>query len=139
MNKTTIAVEHNDIIYVAELVTIKSTFLGIEDHGIMTAQLNCEWPGSGISTGGYSLDGPVKDDKDHVHRFGTAFGMDHIMQIMAVVGVSQWEKLAGRNVLVLFAPDKSGGPAVGIASITHEDRVLIYQEHCDAWKDRKSS
>lgn len=136
MSKTAISVEHNGTEYKAVLAIIRSTFLGIQDHGIMTAQLNCEWGSSSIATGSYALDGPVKDDQGRTHRVGSAFGMDHVIQIMATVGVSEWEKLPGHNVLVLFDQSRPDGPTVGIANISGP-KVLIYQEHCDSWKDKE--
>lgn len=136
MSKTTIVVEHAGIAYSAEVATIKSTFLGIEDHGIMTAQLNLEWSGPGISSGGWSLDRPIKVGGTQTVRIGSAFGMDQVMAIMKTVGVSQWEKLPGRDVLALFRLDGPYGSTVGIASITKQDTVLVYAEHSELFKEK---
>ena len=57
---------------------IRSTTLGVEDHGIFTAWLNLDYGGSGQGFGGWALDGkPVKRDA-HSRRPGTAYGCEFI-------------------------------------------------------------
>ena len=77
---------------------IKDTMLGIEDHGIMTFMLHLDYEGSGQGAGGYSLDTPIKKDGQHWQRVGTAGGMNLVMEIMKVVGVSKWEDLKGKYI-----------------------------------------
>lgn len=135
-----VTVEHNGQKYTGHVATIKSTTLGIEDHGIMTANLHCEWPGGGVSVGGYCLDSPNGKPSPDFKREGTAFGLDHIMQIMDTVGVYSWEKIPGKQVIVLFDYSESGNTwgswAVGFANILDEDKVLILKEHAEAWLSR---
>lgn len=76
---------------------ITSTKLGIEDHGIMTFNLQLDYGGSGQGAGGYAL---CRYDKGLQKRVGTADGMDLIMRIMEVVGVEKWEDLAGKLIRV---------------------------------------
>lgn len=87
---------------------IKSTFLGREDHGILTLIINLEYGGcGGQGYGLYSLDTPNKADYPHNgRRVGTAFGMEAIGQILQVVGVSSWEELPGKSVRADASWDK---------------------------------
>lgn len=70
---------------------IRETFLGMEDHGIMTAYLRLEWDGGGQSFGGYafgSFSNPIS----------SPFGMEFVRRVLDVVGVEQWEQLKGKHV-----------------------------------------
>ena len=134
----TITVEHNGTTYYGEVMTIESTSLGAEDHGILTAYLHLKGDGTGIGVGGYGLDTPVRDAEGKFsHREPTAYGFDHVMQLVRVVGASRWEDLPGRQVIVLFSQKGSWGQtAVGLANLIDAKRVLILQEHADEWLSR---
>jgi hypothetical protein len=139
MNRT-ITVEHNGSTYYGKVARIKSTHLGTEDHGILTAYLHCEGDGWGIGVGGYGLDQPVEVDGKFSHREPTAYGFDHILQMARTVGADSWEKLPGREVIVLFDGEHSwGGTAKGIAHISDEKRVMILAEHADEWKAKEQT
>lgn len=134
MTDRTLTIEHNGTTYYGHIAKIKSTHLGLEDHGIATAYLHCEWDGAGIGVGGYGLDAPVERDGKFSHREGTGYGLDHLMALVRTVGVESWEKLAGANVIVLFKTKSSlGSTAAGIAGL-HNNRVLILKEHAEQWK-----
>jgi hypothetical protein len=75
---------------------IKSTFLGVEDHGIFTFFLNLDYGSSGQGAGGYTLDDKPK--KVEHRREGTAEGMSLIMEILKTVGVDKWESLPGKHI-----------------------------------------
>lgn len=96
---------------------IKSTTLGIEDHGILTFWLHLEYDGSGQGFGGYALD---EYDVKEKRRKGTIFGCQTILDVLRVVGVDSWEKLPGSSVRVTSTPDGS------ISSLGHflKDRWL---------------
>lgn len=80
---------------------IKGTMLGTEDHGILTCYIHLDYGGAGQSFGGYSLDGPIKDDDGkHLRREGSAYGMEFVNRVMETVGVSKWENLPGTPVRV---------------------------------------
>ena len=64
---------------------IKSTFLGIEDHGIFTFFLNLDYGNSGQSAGGYGLG---------------EFAEKLIKRILMVCGVDSWEELSGKLIRV---------------------------------------
>ena len=85
-----------------ENARIKSTFLGYEDHGIFTATLTLEFDGTEQGALGYCLDTYDKGRNDPLvrERRGTAFGMDHILQVLAVVGVRSWSELVGKHIRV---------------------------------------
>ena len=133
MSRKTV-IEHGGKTYYGELGTVTSTRLSQEDHGIFTASLLVEWKGGGVSAGGFVLD---EYDKASDRRVGTAFGLDHVMQIIETVGVASWEKIKGSNVFVLFESDNSwGSQSVGIAGLTN-DKVLVFKEHAEYWRDRE--
>lgn len=103
-----------------QLAKINRTQLGIEDHGIFTAMLDVSYEGSaGQGIGGYCLDEPRRsdDDKDFLGRFGTAEGMQFVMEILRAVGVESWEQLVGKMIYVLHEDDSWGSPVIGIQGL----------------------
>lgn len=127
----TITVEHDGSTYYGKVATVTSTHLGGEDHGILTAYLHCDGDGWGIGVGGYGLD---SYDEAMGERIPTAYGLDQIVQMYRTVGVSKWEDVVGREVLVLFdTPSSLGSTAKGIAHISDEKRVLILKDHANEW------
>jgi hypothetical protein len=79
---------------------IKSTYLGIEDHGIFTAYLDLDYGGSGQGFGGMSLDGPPGDGGEG-NRIGSAYGAEFIMRVLRTLEVGSWEKLPGTHCRAL--------------------------------------
>jgi hypothetical protein len=131
-NEIRLTVEHDGVEYGGQIATIKSTALGFEDHGILTAWLHCEWQGGGIGVGGFCLDQTT--GKPDYARQGTAYGLDHIIRLIETVGVSKWEDLRGKHVIVLFNGTSAwGAQSVGIANVTDPKKVLILREHADSW------
>ena len=134
-----ILVEHNGRDYKGQIGTIRSTRLGYgNEHGVMDASLDIRGDGWGVGVGGYCLDEPeARDDYSNHKRIGSAYGLDHVIRIMETVGVEDWEKLVGKDVIVLFE-DRAGwgGLSVGIAGVTN-DNVLIFTEHAQEWKDKE--
>ena len=116
-----------------QVATIDSTFLGWEDHGILTAYLQCNWPGMGIGVGGFGLD--KSTGAPDYARVGTAYGLDHIMRLMQTVGVHKWEDLKGKTVIILFEQDDPWGS--GAKGIAHhlEDKVFILSAHAEQWRN----
>jgi len=74
---------------------ITSTFLGREDHGVMTACVNLSGDGWGSSFGGFCFD---TYDAATKKRHGGGFGIDFISEVLRVVGVEKWEDLVGKPV-----------------------------------------
>jgi hypothetical protein len=134
-----ILIEHNGTTYYGDVMKIKGTRLGNEDHGILTAWVDCAGDRSGIGVGGYSLDDPVKVD-DSIVREPTAYGLDFLVQVMKVVGVSYWEKLPGNHVVVLFEREGSWGQtACGIANVVDDDKIMIFKEHYEQWAAKEAA
>jgi hypothetical protein len=76
-------------------VIIKSTKLGIEEHGIFTAYLHLEGDGWGCGFGGYAMDTWI--DREN-KRVGTRFGCDFITGVLKTLEVDSWENLKGKMV-----------------------------------------
>lgn len=75
---------------------IEGTFLGVEDHGILSCQIHLTLGGCCQSFGGYSLDTkPVNGT-----RRGTAWGMEFVRRVIATVGADSWEKLPHKYLRV---------------------------------------
>ena len=78
--------------------SIKSTFLGIEDHGFFTFYLYLDYGNSGQAAGGYVLDVPGSPDTDNHKKLARSLKI--IEEILKVVGVEEWEKLPGKFMKV---------------------------------------
>lgn len=101
-----------------ELAKIEDTFLGIEDHGIFTAQVFVKYGSFGSQgVGGYSLDAYKPEQKK---RIGTAFGAEFIKRVLKVGGVDSWEKLKGRTIYVLRENEGFNSRVLGIESLPTE-------------------
>lgn len=135
----TLIIQDGENEYGGQIGTIRATRLGYEDHGILTADITVEWPGGGVSVGGYCLD---QNDKDRGRgsRKGTAYGLDHIIRILEVVGVSKWESLVGQKVIVLFnGTSVWGAQSVGLAHATDEGKVFVMKEHAEYWNGKEEA
>lgn len=117
----------NGVEYVAEIATVEATFLGREDHGIFTAQLTLSSGSWGQVAGGYALDAP----SDRPRRIGTAFGLDHIIAIIDVLGCGDWEHVKGSRCFAIRDEDQSSS-IVGLADLTAQ-RALIFKQHADTF------
>lgn len=75
---------------------ITSTFLGIEDHGIMTFSLGLHFDTYYQGYGGYAL------DREQINgtRIGMARGVIAIREVLNAVGVYKWEDLKDKYVRV---------------------------------------
>jgi hypothetical protein len=89
---------------------IKSTTLGVEDHGIMTFFVFIEWPGAGCGLGGYALD--ARENGKPCGGSGHAY--QAIRQILETVGVDKWEKLPGTLIRIVHP-----GLGRGLTKIGH--------------------
>ena len=72
---------------------IKSTMLGIEDHGFLTFFLHMEWDNVGQGFGGYALDSRGSQSTQHL-------SISCIKKILETVGVDRWENLPGKYVRI---------------------------------------
>lgn len=80
-----------------ENAKIASTFLGIEDHGILTFFVHVEGAGWGQGVGGYALDGRQRRTES---RIGYGPGLLAMRKILETVGVEKWEDLPGTLIRV---------------------------------------
>ena len=78
--------------------TIKSTHLGYEDHRIPTAYVNLEGPGWAQSLGGYNL---------------RSWGIRFITRIIDVLGVKNWEAVAGTVCRIRRSDTRNRIAAIG--------------------------
>jgi len=78
-----------------ENAIIKSTSLGVEDHGIMTIFLHLEYDGAGQAFGGYALD---SWNPEAGKRVPSVVMAEHVTAIMEAVGVDKWEDLRGKHI-----------------------------------------
>lgn len=102
--------------YTAEIARCESFTLGIEDHGLFTAQVAFEGSGWGQGLSAHALD---TFDKDRRERVGTAFGCDYIIALVRVLGSP--ERAKGRRV-VLFR-DQPYGLIKGFAALGSDDSI----------------
>lgn len=87
--------------------TIKSTMLGFEDHGIMTAMIYVDFDDSSIGFGGYSLGGTSTDS--------------FIKGVMKAIGVEIWEKLEGKHCRVRFNSAEFHAKPIAIGHIIKDE------------------
>jgi hypothetical protein len=106
---------------IEKIAKIERTFLGIEDHGIFTAELTVNYGGSGQTIGGYRLDYPNSQSP------GTAFGIEFVKGVMGACGVDSWEKVKGSTILVLKKEER--GHVLGIKPLpTESGTTFIFSE-----------
>ena len=79
---------------------IVDTYLGIEDHGILTWRLDFDYGGAGQSFGGYTGDQPSPSTRG-LKRVGRAEFGTSIRALLDALGVSSWEQLKGQVVRVV--------------------------------------
>ena len=105
-----------------ENAVIKSADLSMEDHGWMTLMLHLEGNGWGCTFGGYCLGRGYLGAKEFE---GSAKGVEEIMRIMDVVGVSKFSNLSGKHIRV--ETSGWGGIIKKIGNII-EDKWFDYDE-----------
>jgi hypothetical protein len=94
-----------------KIAKITGTFLGWEDHGILTAMLDLDYGGGGCqSTPGHFLDRSTGHDGDYLFsREGTAYGMTFVARLIKACGVRRWEDIKGRTIIALIEDDRVVG------------------------------
>jgi len=80
--------------YVIDNARIASTFLGIQDHGIMTFLLPIDDGCCSQGYGGFGL------DKGRLDIMGEGIGINAIRAILECLGVKKWEDLPGTLIRV---------------------------------------
>ena len=79
---------------------ITRTILGAKNHGISTFMITLDYGGSSQGFGNFALDQPRKEDGEFIGRFGTAEGMQIILDIIACLELDCWEDLTGTLIRV---------------------------------------
>lgn len=110
--KTTVEIDGKS--YEADYATISDAFIGFEDHGIFTAYLN--FRGQSWTQG------------ESARSWSAPKLKLYLQTVMKTLGVNDWSKVAGQEVLVL----KEGylGPILGFAHRT-EDRYMLFEAIAD--------
>jgi len=86
-----------------QLSRVEDCYMEIEDHGILTCWLSLDKEeGLHQSFGGYSLDGYNEELK---RRVGSASGMDWILRLLQIFGVSRLEEIKGKMCYALYEDD----------------------------------
>lgn len=94
--------------YDERIAKITDTFLGYEDHGILTCTLDLHY-GGGVSQGtpGMFLDlPPATNDIKAPRRPSVTFGA-FVAGVLSACGVRAWSEVKGRTVIALINPTNS--------------------------------
>jgi hypothetical protein len=78
---------------------IKNTFLGIEDHGYLTAELIIEFPSWTQAFGGYSFGYGLDFDKVSYKTMNLSGYW--INKTLAICGVRKWDSIPGKAIRVI--------------------------------------
>ena len=117
----------------AEIAKIESTFLGYEDHGILTAYIQFQMGSSGQSAGGLMFSWRPKGEKEQFAEAGMAF----VSGVLRGCGVIQWEKLVGRTVFVLR--EEPYAKIIGIRPLpTEKGAEFLFSEMDELYAKYKS-
>lgn len=110
---------------------ITDTFLGIEDHGIMSFNIQTMSDGCGQGFGGYGLDQHNKITKK---RDGWGGGVMMLRGILETIGVSKWEDLKGKFCRVRAIPF---GRIVAVGHIIN-DKWFVFDEFIKSDKEAQA-
>jgi len=98
---------------------IKSTMLGMENHNIMSLDLNLGGFGWGVSFGGYRIDGPD--------------GMACLKELLKTLEVGKYEDLKG--LYVRAANQGLGGKCLAVGHLM-KDKWFSFEEFFERMKRR---
>jgi hypothetical protein len=126
---TRTAYEDPQVIRPNELIgKIDNTFLGYEDHGILTVLLRVTYGSSSQGVGGYVIDAY---DKTLERRVPTVHCGRWVAGILAACGVDSWEKVRGRTVVVIREGEGWNGRPIGIRPLPTEGGAPFYFDDGD--------
>lgn len=114
--------------YEIHLAKINKTYLGIEDHGIFSFNIDFEWGSGGQGTGFLGLNTWDENKRLISHPASNIL----LEKILKIVGVYYWEELKGRSVY-LIKETGWGGFIKGLRSLFSEDYV-IFEELFNEYK-----
>lgn len=110
--------------YTLENALIKNVSLSSTDYCCLTLNMDLEGGGWGCSYGGYCLGKIYPNSYEKDTYEGSAAGMEAIMRIMDVVGVSRLEDMQGKYVRVAT---KGWGSIIKIIGNIVSDRWFDYE------------
>jgi hypothetical protein len=105
------------------IAKIERTFLGYEDHGILTAILHCSYGTTSQGIGLYALD--AYDEVTKGRKPTTDCGR-FVQGILQACGTDSWEKVKGRTIIVMFDSDDWNARPIGIRPLPTEDGKPFY-------------
>lgn len=81
---------------------IIGSFIGFEDHGLLSVSLTFDYGGSvqGIGHRGFGSASEETGKDPDAWRLPHEMGMDFIRRLLLACGVSEWERIVGRMVFV---------------------------------------
>ncbi len=88
-----------------ELGLIRKAFLGYEEHGLFTFQIEFDFGVSMQGFGNYVI-GVKKGNSEFHHPYGEStdirniYGAEALMRLLDAVGVNSWDELVGRECWV---------------------------------------
>lgn len=83
-----------------QIAKAKSTFIGFEDHGLLSVSIEFDYGGGGQSIALRPF-GCRDESKDpDAWRRSHEMGMDLIRRLLLVFGVERWEQIPGKTVFV---------------------------------------
>jgi len=107
--------------WVKKTAKVKSAFLGIEDHGILSMNLDFDFGSGGQGTGHYNLQ--------------NANGGPLIKAILETFAVDEWKQIPGHVVNVLYDTDDYDARVKGFEQLPFDGgRRLIFSEFLEAHK-----
>jgi hypothetical protein len=101
---------------------IENTFLGIEDHGILTFNINLLFADYEQNFGGYALD---VFDKEKNKRIGHHICADMILNILKTLEFNSWEELRGKYLRIV--KDIHSDKIISIGHITKDQWFDVQQ------------
>ena len=109
--------------YTIENAQITNVSLSASDHCCLSLNLTLKAAGWGVVYGGYCLDKVYPNSYEKDSYEGSADGMEAIMRIMDVVGVSRLEDMKGKYIRVAT---KGWGSTIKIIGNIINDRWFDY-------------
>jgi hypothetical protein len=82
------------------IAKVRSMVLGFEDHGILTATVDFDYGGAGQGIGARCFGSHDESRDPEGWRRGHEMGMDFVRRLLLACGVSEWDRLKGRTVMV---------------------------------------
>ena len=117
--------------YEIQNAEITSVSLSSSDYCCLSLEIGLQGAGWGCVYGGYCLGKMYPDSYEKDTYEGSAVGMEAIMRIMDVVGVSKLEDMKGKYIRVAT---KGWGSSVKIIGSIIKDRWFDYDSY---FKDKK--